>query len=188
MQECKHNSKPLFLNGAAATPAKTNNKKFWEFRNAADTGGTAELLLYGYISETSWMGDEVTPKEFAADLATIPATEDLTVRICSGGGDVWAAQAIGALLENRIGTVTAQIEGICASAATIVASHCKVVKAAEDATYMIHPIRVNPNGFVDMAGLQQLMDALTVMRTNVLNHGCYVVVVCKRSQRARLCG
>lgn len=115
------------------------------------------------------MGDEVTPKEFAADLATIPATEDLTVRICSGGGDVWAAQAIGALLENRIGTVTAQIEGICASAATIVASHCKVVKAAEDATYMIHPIRVNPNGFVDMAGLQQLMDALTVMRTNVLN-------------------
>lgn len=169
MQECKHNSKPLFLNGAAATPASPSNKKFWEFRNAADTGGTAELLLYGYISETSWMGDEVTPKEFAADLATIPATEDLTVRICSGGGDVWAAQAIGALLENRIGTVTAQIEGICASAATIVASHCKVVKAAEDATYMIHPIRVNPNGFVDMAGLQQLMDALTVMRTNVLN-------------------
>ena len=53
MQERKHNSKPLFLNGTAATPAKTNNKKFWEFRNAADTGGTAELLLYGYISETS---------------------------------------------------------------------------------------------------------------------------------------
>ena len=141
MQERKHNSKPLFLNGTAATPAKTNNKKFWEFRNAADTGGTAELLLYGYISETSWMGDEVTPKEFAADLATIPATEDLTVRICSGGGDVWAAQAIGALLENRIGTVTAQIEGICASAATIVASHCKVVKAAEDATYIKPTLR-----------------------------------------------
>ena len=111
----------------------------------------------------------MTPQAFAADLATIPAMDDLTVRICSGGGDVWAAQAIGAMLENRLGTVTAQIEGICASAATIVASHCKVVKAAEDATYMIHPIKVNPNGFVDMEGLKQLMDALTVMRTNVLN-------------------
>ena len=121
------------------------------------------------ISRTSWWGDEVTPQAFAADLATIPAMDDLTVRICSGGGDVWAAQAIGAMLENRLGTVTAQIEGICASAATIVASHCKVVKAAEDATYMIHPIKVNPNGFVDMEGLKQLMDALTVMRTNVLN-------------------
>lgn len=116
----------------------------------------------------------MTPQAFAADLATIPAMDDLTVRICSGGGDVWAAQAIGAMLENRLGTVTAQIEGICASAATIVASHCKVVKAAEDATYMIHPIKVNPNGFVDMEGLKQLMDALTVMRTNVLNQytGC----------------
>ena len=111
----------------------------------------------------------MTPQAFAADLATIPAMDDLTVRICSGGGDVWAAQAIGAMLENRLGTVTAQIEGICAGAATIVASHCKVVKAAEDATYMIHPIKVNPNGFVDMEGLKQLMDALTVMRTNVLN-------------------
>lgn len=169
MREHKCNSKPLFLNGAAATPASPSNKKFWEFRNAAETGGTAELLLYGDISHTSWWGDEVTPQAFAADLATIPAMDDLTVRICSGGGDVWAAQAIGAMLENRLGTVTAQIEGICASAATIVASHCKVVKAAEDATYMIHPIKVNPNGFVDMEGLKQLMDALTVMRTNVLN-------------------
>lgn len=169
MREHKCNSKPLFLNGAAATPASPSNKKFWEFRNAAETGGTAELLLYGDISRASWWGDEVTPQAFAADLATIPAMDDLTVRICSGGGDVWAAQAIGAMLENRLGTVTAQIEGICASAATIVASHCKVVKAAEDATYMIHPIKVNPNGFVDMEGLKQLMDALTVMRTNVLN-------------------
>lgn len=169
MREHKCNSKPLFLNGAAATPASPSNKKFWEFRNAAETGGTAELLLYGDISRTSWWDDEVTPQAFAADLATIPAMDDLTVRICSGGGDVWAAQAIGAMLENRLGTVTAQIEGICASAATIVASHCKVVKAAEDATYMIHPIKVNPNGFVDMEGLKQLMDALTVMRTNVLN-------------------
>lgn len=111
----------------------------------------------------------MTPQAFAADLALIPAEDDLTVRICSGGGDVWAAQAIGAMLESRIGTVTAQIEGICASAATIVACHCKNVKAAEDATYMIHPIKVNPGGFVGAAELQQLMNALNVMRTNVLN-------------------
>ena len=150
-------------------PPSKNKEKFWEFRNAADTGGTAELLLYGDISRSSWWGDEVTPQAFAADLALIPAEDDLTVRICSGGGDVWAAQAIGAMLESRIGTVTAQIEGICASAATIVACHCKNVKAAEDATYMIHPIKVNPGGFVGAAELQQLMDALNVMRTNVLN-------------------
>lgn len=148
---------------------KQNKEKFWEFRNAAETGGTAELLLYGDISRTSWFGDEVTPQAFAAELASIPTTDELVVRICSGGGDVWAAQAIGAMLENRVGTVTAQIEGICASAATIVACHCKTVRAAEDATYMIHPIKVSTDGFVDVNELQQLIEALNAMRTNVLN-------------------
>lgn len=41
---------------SGATPASPSNKKFWEFRNAAETGGTAELLLYGDISRTSWWG------------------------------------------------------------------------------------------------------------------------------------
>ena len=104
-------------------------EKFWQIRNSAETGGHAELVLYGDISRTSWWGDEITPQKFAADLAAIPAEDDLTVRICSGGGDVWAAQAIGGQLESRAGTVTAQIEGLCASAATIIACHCKVVKA-----------------------------------------------------------
>ena len=39
------------------------NKKFWKFCNQA--GNKVELLLYGDISQTSWWGDEVTPKQFA---------------------------------------------------------------------------------------------------------------------------
>lgn len=38
-----------------------DNKKFWQFRNSADN--TVELLLYGDISQTSWWGDEVTPRQ-----------------------------------------------------------------------------------------------------------------------------
>ena len=41
-------------------------KKFWQFRNQA--AGSAELLLYGDISDSSWWGDEVTPKTFADEL------------------------------------------------------------------------------------------------------------------------
>ena len=48
--------------------------KFWKFRNAAD--GSGELLLYGNIAgEKSWYSDDVTPKQFAEDLAglgTVP--------------------------------------------------------------------------------------------------------------------
>ena len=76
------------------------NKKFWKFCNQA--GNKVELLLYGDISQTSWWGDEVTPKQFAEELAGL-----------------FAAQAIGNQLEQHPAAVTAKIDGLCASAATI---------------------------------------------------------------------
>lgn len=54
-------------------------KKFWQFRNQA--AGSAELLLYGDISDSSWWGDEVTPKTFADELNALGALTSLTVRI-----------------------------------------------------------------------------------------------------------
>ena len=104
------------------------NKKFWKFCNQA--GNKVELLLYGDISQTSWWGDEVTPKQFAEELAGLGALDEITVRINSGGGDVFAAQAIGNQLEQHPAAVTAKIDGLCVSAATIVACHCGKVIAA----------------------------------------------------------
>lgn len=91
-------------------------KPFWKFQNVA--GGRAELLLYGDISDSTWWGDEVTPKQFAEDLDKLGAVSEITVRINSGG-DVFAAQAIGNQLEQHPAAVTAKIDGLCASAATI---------------------------------------------------------------------
>lgn len=62
-------------------------KPFWKFQNVA--GGRAELLLYGDISDSTWWGDEVTPKQFAEDLDKLGAVSEITVRINSGGGDVF---------------------------------------------------------------------------------------------------
>ena len=84
------------------------NKKFWKFCNQA--GNKVELLLYGDISQTSWWGDEVTPKQFAEELAGLGALDEITV---------FAAQAIGNQLEQHPAAVTAKIDGLCASAATI---------------------------------------------------------------------
>ena len=92
-------------------------KPFWKFQNVA--GDRAELLLYGDISDSTWWGDEVTPKQFAEDLDKLGAVSENTVRINSGGGDVFAAQAIGNQLEQHPAAVTAKIDGLCASAATI---------------------------------------------------------------------
>lgn len=141
--------------------------QFWKFQNQADGG--AELLLYGDIaSEQSWWGDEVTPKQFAEDLAGLGAISNITVRINSGGGDVFAAQAIGNLLEQHTATVTARIDGVCASAATIIACHCNKVIAANDSTYMVHPVRMYC-GYANEADLQKYLEALATIKENIIS-------------------
>lgn len=141
-------------------------KKFWQFRNMAE--GSAELLLYGDIADSSWWGDEVTPKQFADELNALGAVNRITVRINSGGGDVFAAQAIGNLLEQHAAEVVAHIDGLCASAATIVACHCNKVEAAADSTYMVHPVRMGICDYVDAVTMQQYISALTTIRENIV--------------------
>ena len=142
--------------------------KFWNFRSCAD-GTSAELLLYGDISDRSWWGDEVTPKQFADDLNKLGAVSEITVRINSGGGDVFAAQAIGNLLEQHKAAVTARIDGLCASAATIIACHCGKVIAANDSIYMVHPVRMGVFGYVDETRLKEYQAALDTIRESILS-------------------
>lgn len=142
-------------------------KKFWEFRNQAEN--SAELLLYGDIADTTWWGDEVTPKQFKSELDALENVTDITVRINSGGGDVFAATAIGNALEAFKGTVTAVIDGLCASAATIVACHCNKVLAAEDSTYMIHPVKIGLCGYTDATELENYKKALDAITDNIVN-------------------
>ena len=146
-------------------------KKFWEFRNQTGSD-TAELLLYGDISNETWYGDEVTPKQFSDELKSLGPVREITLLINSGGGDVFAAQTIGNLLEQHSAFVTARIDGLCASAATIIACHCDKVIAASDSTYMIHPVKLGIRGYVDAAVLQQYLEALAAIKENII--GVYV--------------
>ena len=142
-------------------------KKFWQFRNIA--GGSAELLLYGDIAgEKSWYGDEVTPKVFAEELNALGNVSEIIVRINSGGGDVFAAVEIGNLLEQHPANVTAIIGGVCASAATIIACHCNKVIAANDSTYMVHPVQMNVGGYAGVDVLKQCIDAINTLRENIV--------------------
>ncbi|GAV24799.1 hypothetical protein ciss_07320 [Carboxydothermus islandicus] len=112
-------------------------KKFWQFK-AMTTKNEAELLLYGPISETTWLGDEVTPKQFAEDLKALGDITDLTVRINSGGGDVFAAQAIYSILKSHPAKVTVYVDGLAASAASVIAMSGDVVIMPKNAMMMVH--------------------------------------------------
>ena len=146
---------------------KTKNDKFWKFRNLADDQ-KAELLLYGDISERSWWEDAATPKRFADDLAALGDVKEITVYINSGGGDVFAANTIGNMLERNAATVTVHIDGLCASAATIVACHADKVVAAADSSYMIHPVSMGICDYLTAEDMKNCLKALETIRSNII--------------------
>ncbi len=111
------------------------SKKFWKIKNNADNDEESAELLF-IVNET-WWGDEVTPKQFADDIRSLGG-KDIIVRINSGGGDVFAAQAIYNQLKSYAGNVDVVIDGICASAATIISCAGKNVSMPNNAIFMIH--------------------------------------------------
>lgn len=151
-----------------ATLPKVKNEPFWKFRNLAGDDEKAELLLYGDIAERSWWDDTATPKKFADDLAALGSVKEITVYINSGGGDVFAAQAIGNMLERNSATVIAHIDGLCASAATIVACHANKVVAAADASYMVHPPSMGVRDYLTAEDMRNCLKALDTIRGNIV--------------------
>lgn len=134
--------------------------KFWQVKN--EVNGNSEILLYGPIAgESSWWGDEVTPRSFAEDLESLGG-KDVTVRINSGGGDVFAAHAIHNQLLAYKGRVTVVIDGLAASAATIIAVAGDRIIMPSNALFMIH----NPAiGLSDYYGADELLKAAEALNT-----------------------
>ena len=94
-------------------------RKFWVFQRGDPEKGETVLRLDGPIAKESWFGDEVTPALFLSELERHPG--DLTVWINSPGGDVFAASQIYTMLMDHQGKITVKVEGLAASAASVIA-------------------------------------------------------------------
>ena len=102
-------------NRQPGNPYGVTTNKFWNFIPAAGDK-PPELLLYGAISsQQSWWEDRVTPQQFNAELAELGDVPEIIVRINSGGGDVFAANAIFTRLKDCSAKVTVKIDGWAAS-------------------------------------------------------------------------
>lgn len=99
----------------------------------ADTAANT-LYLYDVIGE-DWFGG-VSASQFARDLATIPG--DVLLRINSPGGDVFEARAIIQALREHPGQITVRIDGVAASAASVIAMAGHRIEIADGAMMMIH--------------------------------------------------
>jgi ATP-dependent Clp protease protease subunit len=121
-------------------------RKFWNWAEPAskvrdETIEERTLYLNGPIAEETWWGDEVTPKLFKDELTA--GSGPITVWINSPGGDVFAAAQIYNMLMDYTGSVTVKIDGIAASAASVIVMAGGEVLVSPVSMIMIH----NPTTF-----------------------------------------
>ncbi len=155
---------------------KNEVNRFWNF-TANEEENTAELLLYGEISEYSWYEDDITPKEFNKDLKAMGEVEQITVRINSGGGDVFAAVAIYTRLKEHKANIAVKIDGWCASAATIIAMAGDSIEISVGGIFMIHDPAAGILGYYKADELKKIADELETIKQSIVN--CYITVTDK---------
>ena len=110
-------------------------KKFWNWVRDEDSEERT-LYLNGVISDETWWGDEITPKIFKDELEA--GSGNVTVWINSPGGDVFAAAQIYNMLMDYKGRVTVKIDGLAASAASVIAMAGGDVYMSPVSMLMIH--------------------------------------------------
>ena len=138
--------------------------KFWNWVRNEDTGAS-ELIFNGPISEDTWFGDEITPAMFRNELSKVSG--DLTVWLNSPGGDVFAASQIYTMLRSHKGKVTVKIDGIAASAASVVAMAGDETLIAPTGMLMIH----NPStvAFGNKEAMQKAIELLDEVKESIIN-------------------
>lgn len=147
-------------------------KKFWNWKTQTVTNQETQetvtertLFLNGTIAEESWFDDDVTPQIFKDELNS--GSGDITVWINSPGGDCIAAAQIYNMLMDYKGNVTVKVDGIAASAASVIAMAGTKVLVSPVSMLMIHnPMTV---AFGNSAEMQKAIDMLDSVKDSILN-------------------
>ena len=134
------------INGPA--PAAKPAQKFWNVVSAADADA-AEITMYGDVCARQpidwWTGEPepgmyITPEGFLEDLAQIKDKGQITIKLNSCGGDLYTGIAIHNALKGLKGHKTVIVEGIAASAASVIACAGDDVQVYPGSMIMIHGV------------------------------------------------
>ena len=141
-------------------------KKFWRWRNQADGEPEARVLeLYGTIASESWFDDDVTPQMFKDELFADDG--DVVIYLNSPGGDCIAASQIYTMLMDYRGNVTIKIDGIAASAASVIAMAGTSVLMAPTSLMMIHNPMTAAFGSKDE--MEKAIEMLEEVKESIIN-------------------
>ncbi len=133
-------------------------KKFWSMKDD-------DVFIFGEIVSDAWQDSDVTAKSLAEDLNSCAG--NVTLHINSSGGDILQAIAICNTIKNR-GNVTISVEGLCASAATLILCSGCHVKAAQNSLFMTHAPTVGLMGFYDEAELSIVQNSMSAVKDSII--------------------
>lgn len=155
---------PAYLiNGPAVW--KADRSRFWNMASISEDEG--EIVLYGDIAQsrpTDWwtgeplQGQYITPEGFLEDLEAVKNKKVITVRINSRGGDLNTGIAIHNILTALPGTVNTVVDGLAASAASVIAMAGQRISAYRGSLLMIHGVGAELDSFYQIGDLRKLVD------------------------------
>lgn len=156
-----------FLMGSAARQPTAAAPKFWSM---TETGtDEAEITLYGDVMAQQpidwWTGQPepglyITPEGFMDDLAKIRDKAHITVKLNSCGGDLYTGIAIHNALKALSGEVNVVVEGIAASAASVIMCAGDTVTVYPGSLIMIHGVSVVLWDALNIQDMKQLIKGM----------------------------
>lgn len=140
-------------------------RRFWNWQPDPTPDGGRVLHLNGAIAEDSWFDDDITPAIFNQELNA--GSGDVLIWLNSPGGDVVAAAQIYNMLLDYPGHVRVNIDGIAASAASVIAMAASTVAMSPVSMMMIH----NPATLAigDESELGRAIDMLASVKESIIN-------------------
>ncbi len=137
--------------------------KFWNVASTGDDEG--EITLYGDVVSRQpvdwWTGEPepglyIAPESFMEDLAAVKGKSNITIKINSTGGDLYTGIAIHNAIKGLSGHKVVIVEGIAASAASVIACAGDEVQVYPGSMVMIHGVAGLLMDYYTLADLKKL--------------------------------
>jgi len=181
--------------GPAAAPKAVTASKFWNVASLSDDEG--EITLYGDVLSQQpidwWTGEPepglyITPEGFMEDLAAVKDKSKITVKLNSCGGDLYTGIAIHNALKALSAEVNVVVEGIAASAASVIMCAGDTVTVYPGSLVMIHGVSVMLWDYLNIQDMKQLikgMDASERAVAEIYNEKTGIAVDTLRSMMTK---
>ena len=160
-------NKNIFLMGPATAQQTATATKFWNMASVSDDEG--EITLYGDVVSKQpvdwWTGEPkpgfyITPEGFMEDLELVKNKSKITVKLNSCGGDLYTGIAIHNALKALKGEVNVIVEGIAASAASVIMCAGDTVTVYPGSLVMIHGVSVMLWDYLNIQDMKQLIKGM----------------------------